>query len=78
MLADDLTALREAGARLLVMPAYDHLRVWEEAERILLGSSGSLPRLTPTWDKRALQLRRHGWTFREARPARRGGPPRRP
>jgi hypothetical protein len=65
VLADDMTALREVDGSLLAMPAYDHLRVWEGAERILLGTSGSLPRLAPTWDKRALQLRRHGWTFRD-------------
>ena len=65
VLADDMTALRERDGRAFVQPAYDHLRVWESSERILLGSSGSLPRLTPTWDKRALRLRGQGWTFRE-------------
>lgn len=65
VLADDMTALRETRGELLVLPGYDHLRVWDGSERILLGSSGALPRLTPTWDKRALQLRRQGWTFRE-------------
>jgi hypothetical protein len=71
VLADDMTALRESGGDLLVMPAYDHLRVWDGAERILLGTSGSLPALTPTWDKRALQFARQGWEFRD-RPARLG------
>jgi hypothetical protein len=65
VLADDMTALRERAGNLLAQPAYDHLRVWESSERILLGSSGSLPRLTPNWDKRALRLRGQGWTFRE-------------
>ncbi len=65
VLADDMTALRERDGNLLTQPAYDHLRLWESSERILLGSSGSLPRLTPNWDKRALQLRGQGWTFRE-------------
>lgn len=71
VLADDMTALREDDGRLLALPAYDHLRVWENAEHILLGSSNALPRLTPTWDKRALRLRGQGWTFREE-PARLG------
>jgi hypothetical protein len=71
VLADDMTAIRERDGHAMAMPAYDHLRVWEESEQILLGSSGSLPRLTPTWDKRALTLRAQGWTFRE-KPARLG------
>ena len=71
VLADDMTAIRERGGHLCAMPAYDHLRVWDDAERMLLGSSGALERLTPTWDKRALRLRRQGWTFREE-PARIG------
>ena len=65
VLADDMTSIRERAGRAIAMPAYDHLRVWEESERMLLGSSGALPRLTPTWDKRALSLRGQGWTFRE-------------
>lgn len=65
VLADDMTALRERGGRMLAMPAYDHLRVWDHSEQILLGSVGALPRLTPTWDKRALRLRGQGWTFRD-------------
>ncbi len=65
VLADDMTAIRERAGRAMAMPAYDRLRVWEDAENILLGSRGALPRLTPTWDKRALQLSGQGWSFRE-------------
>ena len=65
VLADDMTALRFHGGHVLAMPAYDHLRVWEESERILLGTSGTLPRLTPTWDKRALNMRDQGWRWCE-------------
>ncbi len=63
VLADDMTALRFDAGTVTAMPAYDHLRVWEESERILLGSSGTLPRLTPTWDKRALNMRGQGWIW---------------
>jgi hypothetical protein len=66
VLADDVTSLREHGAELMVMPAFGHLRVWEASERILLGTSGTLPRLTPTWEKRLLGLRERGWTFQAA------------
>ncbi len=71
VLADDMTVLREDAGGVMAMPAYDHLRVWEDSERILLGSSGTLPRLTPTWDKRALRLKGQGWNWREE-PARLG------
>jgi hypothetical protein len=71
VLADDMTAIRERLGGAIAMPAYDHLRVWEDSEEMLLGSRGALPRLTPTWDKRALTLRAQGWAFRDT-PARLG------
>ena len=61
VLADDMTAIRERDGLMFAQPAYDHLRVWEDSEKILLGTSGALPRLTPTWDKRALTLEAQGW-----------------
>ncbi|MFI5232074.1 MAG: hypothetical protein ACHQSE_06140 [Gemmatimonadales bacterium] len=63
VLADDMTAVRASPGGMMAMPGSDHLRVWEDSERILLGTSGALPRLTPTWDKRALRLRGVGWTW---------------
>ncbi len=63
VLADDMTVIHEVGGRAMAMPGTDHLRVWEDSEQILLGSSGALPRLTPTWDKRALNMRGQGWTL---------------
>jgi hypothetical protein len=65
VLADDMTAVRARGGTLMAMPGSDHLRVWEESERILLGTSGALPHLTPTWDKRALRVRGQGWARSE-------------
>lgn len=64
-LCDDLTALGDDGTTIVAQPAYGHLRVWKESERILLGTAGALPRLTPSWDKRALALHERGWKFRE-------------
>lgn len=61
VLTDDMTAVRVRDGRLVAMPGSDHLRVWEETERMLLGTSGALPRLTPTWDKFALRVRGQGW-----------------
>lgn len=65
VLADDMTALRGRGGETFAMPAYDFLRVWEDSERLLLGSSGTLPRLAPAWDKRTLRPRGQGWTLHE-------------
>ncbi|MFI5230600.1 MAG: hypothetical protein ACHQWU_16125 [Gemmatimonadales bacterium] len=63
VLADDMTAIRIRDGAAMAMPGYDHLRVWRDSEEILLGTNGALPRLTPTWDKRALRLRGQGWTW---------------
>lgn len=65
VLTDDLTALRDEGSAILALPAYGHLRVWKDSERILLGTAGALPRITPSWDKRALDLGARGWKFRD-------------
>lgn len=64
VLADDMTAVRARDGGVIAMPGSDHLRVWDETERMLLGTSGALQRLTPTWDKFALRLRGQGWDWR--------------
>jgi hypothetical protein len=58
VLADDVVAVRVVDGVTLAYPSYRLLRLWDEAERILFGTSGQLPLLTPTWDKRALPLGR--------------------
>ena len=56
VLADDMLPLEPAPAGLLAHPAYPRLRLWPEAVRHLYGSPDALPPLTPTWDKRYLDL----------------------
>lgn len=58
VLADDVVAVRVVDGVTLAYPSYRLLRLWDESERILFGTSGRLPLLTPTWDKRALPLGR--------------------
>lgn len=58
VLADDVVAVRVVDGVTLAYPSYRLLRLWDESERILFGTSGQLPLLTPTWDKRALPLGR--------------------
>jgi hypothetical protein len=56
-MSDDLTALTaDDDGRFIAWPAFDHLRLWSDAERIVLGASGRLERITPTWDKRRYPL----------------------
>lgn len=56
VLADDVVAVRVVDGVTLVYPSYRLLRLWDESERILFGTTGQLPLLTPTWDKRGLSL----------------------
>ncbi len=56
VLADDVLAVRLVDGVLMAYPSYRLLRLWDESERILFGTSGRLPLLTPTWDKRSLPL----------------------
>jgi hypothetical protein len=56
VLSDDILPLSEENGQIMVGPGYSRLRLWPESARILYGSEDSLPRLTPTWDKRYLDL----------------------
>lgn len=56
VLADDVLAVRMDGDIAVAYPSYRLLRLWGESERMLFGTVGQLPRLTPTWDKRGLPL----------------------
>lgn len=65
VLGDDVAALVEREGTLHVQPAYPQLRLWPESVSLLYGSADALPRLTPTWDKRALDLTRNGYRFQQ-------------
>lgn len=56
VLADDVVAIRRVEGDVMAYPSYQLLRLWDESERILFGTAGQLPLITPTWDKRALPL----------------------
>lgn len=60
VLSDDVVAVREDAAGWWASPSYDHVRLWPAAEAALFGA-GTLPLLTPTWDKRLLPLRVQGY-----------------
>lgn len=65
VLTDDVAALAERDGVFLVQPAYPQLRLWPDAVAVLFGSADALPRLTPTWDKRALDLTETAGRFQQ-------------
>jgi hypothetical protein len=65
VLADDIVALSERGETLLVQPAYPQLRLWPDSVALLYGAVDVLPRLSPTWDKRGLDLTQNGCRFQQ-------------
>jgi hypothetical protein len=68
VLADDIAALIPHDGALHVQPAYPQLRLWPDSVAMLYGAPDALPRLTPTWDKRALQLSSAGAFQRQPLP----------
>ncbi len=63
VLSDDVVALSDQSETFLVQPGYPRLRLWPETVNTLYGLSDALPRLTPTWDKRYLDLTQNGYKF---------------
>lgn len=65
VLSGDVVALSDLGDAFLVQPGYPRLRLWPEAVNALYGSEDALPRITPTWDKRYLDLTENGFRFHQ-------------
>jgi len=65
VLSDDVVALVDRGNEFFVQPAYPRLCLWPDAVRSLYASPEALPRLTPTWDKRYLDLTGNGYRFQQ-------------
>jgi hypothetical protein len=63
ILTDDVAPIVEADGVPFAQPAYPQLRLWPDSVTALCGSVEALPRLTPGWDKRALDLRAGGGGF---------------
>lgn len=63
ILTDDIVALTEQDGQFFVQPAHPHLRLWSETVGALYGDRDALPWLTPTWDKRCLDLVAHKDAF---------------
>jgi hypothetical protein len=63
VIADDVVALAEDGENILVPPGYPRVNLWPDSVRVLFGSEGALPRITPTWGKRYMMLGDNGFGF---------------
>jgi len=63
VISDDVLALSRHDGRLVVQPGSPRIRLWPDSVMALYGSPQALPRLTPTWDKRFLDLTRDGYRF---------------
>lgn len=60
ILTEDVLALRRARDGWIAWPAYDHLRLWEDSPALRGREGAELPPLSPTYEKRALDLARAG------------------
>ncbi|MDZ7267797.1 MAG: ATP-binding protein [candidate division KSB1 bacterium] len=65
VLSDDVLALRDRRSVFLAQPGYPSLRLWSDAVTALFGSAEALPPLTPTWDKRCLDLCASEYKFQQ-------------
>jgi hypothetical protein len=67
VLSEDVVAVTDHQRDFSVQPGYPHVRLWPTSAEILYGCREALPALTPTWDKRHLDLTGQGYRF-ESRP----------
>jgi hypothetical protein len=56
LISDDVLHVRRTPSGWVAEPYAHGLRLWPEAVSLVLGRDVSLPRLTPTWDKRLLSV----------------------
>jgi hypothetical protein len=66
VLTDDIVPLSRQADSFMVWPTYPHLRLWPRSTEFLFEKADALPRITPTWDKRYLDLTRPGYHFQDA------------
>ena len=65
ILAEDVVTLRDRGETFMVEPGYPSIRLWPSSVEALYGAAATLPRLTPTWDKRYLDLTQQRYEFQK-------------
>jgi hypothetical protein len=65
VLTDDVAALALNDGCIEVQPAYPRVRLWPDSVQAMFGSAESLPRITPTWEKRFLALGNGAFRFQD-------------
>lgn len=63
VLSDDVVPVHEQHDYFLTQPGYPCLRLWPASVDALFGSPEALPCLTPTWEKRGLDLTHGAYKF---------------
>ncbi|HXH40697.1 MAG TPA: hypothetical protein VNN08_18845, partial [Thermoanaerobaculia bacterium] len=56
LIAEDMLPLMTRDGRVFAIPAYAGIRLWPEAVELLMESRDALPIISPTWDKRILEV----------------------
>jgi hypothetical protein len=65
LVSEDVVPLVDGGSPFLVVPGYPSIRLWPRAVTTLYGPDATLPLLTPTRDKRRLDLGERGYPFQQ-------------
>lgn len=60
VLADDILVLDQAECLIVARPGIPRIGLWPQSVAHLWGDADALPRQTPTWEKRYLDLAAHG------------------
>ncbi len=63
VLSDDIVPVEPQGGGFVARPGNPRLRLWPESVRTLFGAPDALPRFSPNWDKRYLDLSQMGMRF---------------
>ena len=63
ILSEDVAAVASTPDGFVAHPGYFRIRLWPNSSAILFGSEDYLPKLTPLWDKRYLDLEEAGFHF---------------
>lgn len=56
LIAEDMLPLTMRDGRVMAIPAYAGIRLWPESVALLMQSREALPGISPTWDKRILEV----------------------
>ncbi len=65
VLADDVVPVVESRGKFLAQPAYPRIWLCPDIVRSLYGSTEALPQMTPSWEKRYIDLNSNGMRFEE-------------